>query len=562
MKVFDNIDFNGIKVELLGTFMFFYVGGWAVINTATAANFDDSSCALAHMITLGLMIWSGSFVSGGHFNPAVTTTFIVFKRIHWLKGLFYILAQLLGGLFAAALLKVIVSVDNSELTLGKSVNGFPILQSGFSWWKQSIIEFIGTFFLMTVVYMTAVDKRASSDPVHGMAIGGVVGFMLLAGPPGSASAFNPARAFCPMLIDCTNGQFQWVWIWIVFPIAGAITAGLMCEWFLEGAGEEPVQGSIALKVQVEGDAGYDANVELDLGADMTTPMKETGDIQLDVEVDLGVTAGVSMNVDAPTMEFEVEVDVEAPVVEIEVEVEAPEVELEVEVEVAIGGGLEIELDAELGLEIEIDAEVDVNAWGVKVEGANAPWSGFYVQGGIENDMKFDDMSIGFDGGIAGSGSDANGGFTIEGTMGGDAAFTFNKTYESGVVVVYSGNMDGTSMKGNWNLPDQDPEEFEISLSANSWNGWFEQGGDKNGMDLNLTAQNGGVFGSGTDEVGPFVCRGTHDEGSGDFNFAKQYIGQHQVLYFGKAKGDSGSMRVQGKWSIPGNCDGTFLLQES
>jgi glycerol uptake facilitator-like aquaporin len=257
--------------------MFFYVGGWAVINTTITSNFDDCSCALAHMITLGLMIWSGSFVSGGHFNPAVTTCFIVFKRIHWLKGLFYILAQLLGGLFAAALLKVIVSNDSTDLTLNKSVNGFPILGKDF-WWKQCIIEFIGTFFLMTVVYMTAVDSRASSDPVHGMAIGGVVGFMLLASPPGAASAFNPARAFCPMLIDCTNGQFKWVWIWIVFPIAGAIVAGLMCEWFLNDVGEESTAGAVKLEVIMDG--------ELDLGADMTTPMRETGDIRVEAEVEV------------------------------------------------------------------------------------------------------------------------------------------------------------------------------------------------------------------------------------------------------------------------------------
>jgi len=54
----------------------------------------------------------------------------------------------LGGLFAAALLKVIVATDTYANTTSKSINGFPVLSQ--PWWKQCIIEFIGTFFLMTM----------------------------------------------------------------------------------------------------------------------------------------------------------------------------------------------------------------------------------------------------------------------------------------------------------------------------------------------------------------------------------------------------------------------------
>jgi hypothetical protein len=279
----------------------------------------------------------------------------------------------------------------------------------------------------------------------------------------------------------------------------------------------------------------------------------------DTEVVLEVEAGINVEIEAP----ELEVEIEAP--ELEVEIEAPELEVEIEapeLEVEVDIGLGIELDLELGADVEIDAEADWASWGVKVEDSSAPWLGHYIQGGIQNEMKFNDMSIGFEGAIAGTGSDDNGGFSIEGTMNEDCTFTFDKTYESGVVVMYSGSMDGTTLKGNWNLPDQDEEEFEISLAASAWKGWFAQADDKNAMDLNMAVDNGGVFGAGTDTVGAFVVAGTHDAGSGQFNFVKKYLGKHEVLYFGMAKGDGGNMRVQGKWSIPGNCDGTFLLQES
>ena len=42
------------------------------------------------MLTYALVIWTAAHISGGHFNPAVTTAFICTSRIHWLKGVFYI----------------------------------------------------------------------------------------------------------------------------------------------------------------------------------------------------------------------------------------------------------------------------------------------------------------------------------------------------------------------------------------------------------------------------------------------------------------------------------------
>lgn len=114
------------------------------------------------------------------------------------------------------MLKVIVPPDILKLMEGKVINGFPVLKQdgddGFSWMKELVVEIVGTFFLVTMVWMTAVHKKAPED-VHGMAIGGSVGFMLLAAPKNSAIALNPARALCPMLIDLTNPEFKWVWIW-------------------------------------------------------------------------------------------------------------------------------------------------------------------------------------------------------------------------------------------------------------------------------------------------------------------------------------------------------------
>ena len=94
-------------------------------------------------------------------------------------------------MFAAAILKVIL--PNHVVVNTGSINGFPVLSDiDKYWWNQLILEFFGTFFLMMMYYMCAVSTTAP-EGLHGMAIGGVVGFMALAVPSKSASAFNPAR---------------------------------------------------------------------------------------------------------------------------------------------------------------------------------------------------------------------------------------------------------------------------------------------------------------------------------------------------------------------------------
>jgi len=236
-----------------------------------------------------------------------------------------------------------------------------------------------------------------------------------------------------------------------------------------------------------------------------------------------------------------------------------EADANVDAEVDAEASFDLEVDVDFEPEVEIDVEVDADAWGAPEKISNASWSGYFMQAGEKFDMTFDNMSINFDGSIAGAGSDSVGTFNITGTMGNDGTFTFDKAYEGAHTVSYKGSLVGTALKGTWCIDGQDEEEFEIQLDSGAWKGSFEQGGSKNAMRLNMGVSGGGIFGCGSDDVGSFVLRGT-EEGE-TFNFVKQYIGAHRVMYFGKSKGGDGSRTVKGKWSIPGNCDGTFGLKQ-
>ncbi len=57
---------------------------------------------------------------------------------------------------------------------------------------------------------------------------------------------------------------------------------------------------------------------------------------------------------------------------------------------------------------------------------------------------------------------------------------------------------------------------------------------------------GTVTGEGTDIVGAFVFRGTHDPQSGAIAMTKQYLGKHTVEYVG---GPDGEGKIVGTWDI-------------
>ena len=90
-----------------------------------------------------------------------------------------------------------------------------------------VLEAIATFFLMFMVFGTAIDPEGPK--VGGFAIGLTIGADILAIGPLTGGSMNPARSFGPAL-DLYNfvGQF----VYWVGPISGAIVAAMLYEWML------------------------------------------------------------------------------------------------------------------------------------------------------------------------------------------------------------------------------------------------------------------------------------------------------------------------------------------
>ena len=88
------------------------------------------------------------------------------------------------------------------------------------------VEMILTFFLVTVIYMVAVHKKAPAG-IHGISIGGMVFLIHLISVPLTGASVNPARTFGPALV---SGFWEFHWLYWVAPIIGGIIAGVIMQY--------------------------------------------------------------------------------------------------------------------------------------------------------------------------------------------------------------------------------------------------------------------------------------------------------------------------------------------
>jgi aquaporin Z len=211
--------------EFVGTFALIFVGVGAIaVAGAAAGEAGLLGVALAHGLTLAVMISATAAISGGHLNPAVTFGARLAGKISTRGALAYWAAQLAGGLAGAALIELVIPVSELRATGW----GVPAPGSGIPLGSALLAEAILTFFLVFVVFGTAIDRRAPK--VGGLFIGLTVALDILVGGPISGAAMNPARFLGPALVF--GSQLQFTWLYLVGPLAGGAIAGLVWRYLL------------------------------------------------------------------------------------------------------------------------------------------------------------------------------------------------------------------------------------------------------------------------------------------------------------------------------------------
>ena len=218
-----------LAAEFVGTFALIFIGAGSIcadqfMKSASppGAGLGLLGIAVAHGLAIGIMVSALGHISGGHFNPAVTVGFWVTKRMGTFESLLYWAAQLAGAAAAAYLLTLIVPEDTWR-AVGL---GTPDLARDFSRAAGMALEAVLTFFLVFVVFATAVDDRGAVGKIAGFAIGLTITMDILFGGPFTGAAMNPARTFGPALAARRWANHGVYW---VGPLAGGVVAAWLYE---------------------------------------------------------------------------------------------------------------------------------------------------------------------------------------------------------------------------------------------------------------------------------------------------------------------------------------------
>ena len=190
----------------------------------------DSSlqaAAWASGLSVLAMIYALGHLSAAHFNPAVTLAFAAARRFPARYVAPYCLAQLLGGMAAAAAVSLLFGAGHGA--------HIPAIAP----FRAVGAEALLTFLLMLVISAVATDKRANGA-VPGLAIGLSVVFDVLIGGPVTGGSMNPARSLGPALF-AGGSALSHYWIYVVGPVIGAVSAALVYE-AIRG-GEEHAQSA-------------------------------------------------------------------------------------------------------------------------------------------------------------------------------------------------------------------------------------------------------------------------------------------------------------------------------
>jgi glycerol uptake facilitator-like aquaporin len=121
--------------------------------------------ALGGGLTLATMVWCTNCISGGNLNPAISIVLIFTRDLDPLRGIFYVLFQLLGALAGAATLMGLVPAYSRENL------GLTMINSNVGVFKAFGIEFIITFLLAFTVFACLDKNRKDLGGSFPLAIG-------------------------------------------------------------------------------------------------------------------------------------------------------------------------------------------------------------------------------------------------------------------------------------------------------------------------------------------------------------------------------------------------------
>ncbi len=200
-----------LAVEFIGMFMFVFTVGMATNKAGAGA-----LAPLAIGSLLMVMVFAGAHISGGHYNPAVSTAVFVRGKMSSNEYRGYMITQFVAAILAGLTVRVVGGHEANASVAGAG--------------RMLIAEFLFTFALCWVVLNVATARGTEGNSFYGLAIGFtvVVGAFAVGGISGGA--FNPAIALGAMV----TGLFKWsnIWIYLIADFLGGAAAAYVFLYLL------------------------------------------------------------------------------------------------------------------------------------------------------------------------------------------------------------------------------------------------------------------------------------------------------------------------------------------
>ncbi len=215
---------NAIKkylAEFIGTFVLVFVACGTACTVGCDANAGYVITALAFGLVIVAMAYSIGNVSGCHINPAVSLAMLISKKLSVVDFFGYIVAQFLGAIAGAGVLKYIFSVGGAE-DATKALGSNALFQNDIL--ATIIIEVLLTFIF--VLAILGVTSKVENGSVAGLVIGGSLTLVHLIGIGLTGTSVNPARSFGPALL-AGGANLSNVWVFIVAPLVGGALAAVV-----------------------------------------------------------------------------------------------------------------------------------------------------------------------------------------------------------------------------------------------------------------------------------------------------------------------------------------------
>ncbi len=209
-----------LLAELIGTFFLTLVAaGGDVIAVVSHGEVSLAARVVAPGLLVMAMIYSVGNLSGAHFNPGVTLAFALRRDFPWRRVPGYWIAQILGAVLAALLLRSLFGLAGH---IGATLPGYGVLPA-------VVMEIVLTFILLTVILATATNEKIVGHNAA-LAVGATVALAGLFAAPISGASMNTARSLGPMLV---SGELTFAWIYVVGPLLGVLLA-VFLAWLLRG----------------------------------------------------------------------------------------------------------------------------------------------------------------------------------------------------------------------------------------------------------------------------------------------------------------------------------------